>query len=313
MKFDRDAFMGSVKTMKEGENKVLSGGGGGLFQTDKFWKPETPKKGSNIFKMRILPNMDMSKPHWVLALMHSGIKGANGGYINEMCPETFAENKNKCPICNEARKYYATGDEADKRIGSSLWRKKNWIANIQVIEDDRNDGENNSKVFMYRFGQQVYTKFDSALNPPSGKKQIFFIDPTAGFDFLLECKMKKDGKNEFPNYDGSEFDRDEGPLANSDKEIDEILESQYDLEEEIWADKNFKTIEQLEELVAKQLNGGKTEKPAKAKSAEEEDDDVTASNTDSDEDLGLDDETDSGSSDESSTEDDEDWLKDLDS
>jgi len=187
MKFDRNSFLKRLGSAKENEEKVTKGGvSNNFFKTEKFWSPEIPKKGKNTFRIRILTDPTCEHVPWQLVLNHTGIKTTNG-WLNEFCPETFPENKNQCPLCNKARELYATGDPIDAKKGSEYWRKKSWVTNILVVKDSRNDGENEGKVFMWKFGKKMYDKFDAALfpNEDAGEEGVFFIDPNKGYDFNL--------------------------------------------------------------------------------------------------------------------------------
>jgi len=309
MNLDNDILMKSLGKMKAHEKEVTSGGGGtNLFSTEKFWKPEVPKKGKNTFRIRPLPTLKEDGAHWVLILIHTGIKTTTGGWINEPCPETFPENKGQCPICNESRRLFNTGDPADEKRARLLWRKKSWVANILVVKDGRNDGSNENKVFMYKFGQKVYNKFDNALfpDPESGDKPLIFLNPTKGYDFKLVTKMVKDGQNEFPNYDDSEFYRESTPIDEKDKKIEEILENAFDLESELLAPTNFKTIEELEKILSIQILG--STKPSKPNESN-----VQNSIEEEDEEEDFEVETESGEEyeEDDSSSDDDDFLSEL--
>jgi len=252
MDFDVNDMLNTIGKMRQHEKEITSGSSNNIFKNEKFWTPEIPDKGKNTFRIRPLPIVIKKAPPYQLLLNHTSIKGLNG-WINEFCPETFLENKNACPICNVARKLYATNDPTDEAKASKLWRKKSWVCNILVVKDSRNNNANEGKVFMYKYGIKIYNKFNTALFPEedSGDTPLMFYHPNEGYDFNLVCKRV----SEWPNYDDSQFVRDSTPIANSDKEMKKILESVYDIESEILDPSNFKSIEELEKIVKDNILG----------------------------------------------------------
>lgn len=270
MKVNISALKDSMKKTQE-RDASLDGGG----QTDeRYWRAETPKKGKSVYRIRVVPVLKPGADQWVKYFQHR-IKGTTG-WVVENCPETFPENNGKCPICNHSRKLFATGDTKDEEMGKKFWRGKNWITNIKVIKDGREEGANEGKVFIYRFGKKIYDKFNSALNPEdgSGEEQLFFIDPNDGYDFMLKCKTVSD----FANYDESEFAREATALAKSDKKMEELLDEVFDLEAEALAPKKFKSIEILENILNTKILGvsAKSEptKPKESIPEPEEEDDI---------------------------------------
>lgn len=272
MKFSETDFMSVFTDMKGSEKEVLSGGGNNIFSTEKFWKADVPKKGKNTFRIRLLPTKTIP---WQLVLVHSSIKGASG-WINEMCPESFPKNKNQCPICNEARRLYATGDPTDEKYAKPLWRKKYWVANIQVVKDSRGDDENEGKIFMFRFGTKLHDKFESAISPQNGEEQVMFIHPTKGYDLSLVCKTV----SKFPNYDDSTFVRDSTSIGKNDKEAGQILDQVFDLTAEVMNPKNFKSLEDLEKILNTNIKGA-VQSPATDVVEEE----ATSNSVDDDDDI----------------------------
>lgn len=243
--FDRNALMKSLKTAKETEKS-------GALVDQRIWKPEVPEKGKAIYKIRVLPNKTNTVP-WAKVFQHN-FKTPAGSYVNEVCPVTLGK---ECPICSYAAGFFNTGDEADRKKASNLWRKHNFYANILVVKDPRNDGANEGKVFLYRFGKKIYEKFDSALFPPEGSEEspLFFMDPVDGFDFSLICKTVGTGKDAFPNYDESSFVRDSSPISKNPKDVDKILDDVYDIEVEFLSPKRFKSYEELENILNTKILG----------------------------------------------------------
>jgi hypothetical protein len=242
-KWNQDAVMKLLQKRKEEENSS--------YTDQRFWVPAPPsksdKKGEAVYRIRILPNMKAGGEYSVKLNKHM-FQAPSGTWVVENCPSTLGQ---KCPIDEYAGPFFNTGDPKDKTFASSIYRKKNFIANILVVKDPRNNGENEGKVFLYRYGTQIHEKFDSAMfpNAESGMEQIMFIDPYKGYDFNLVVTLKKDGQKEFPNYANSVFVRESTPIAKSDENVDKILESCFDLETEFLSPKQFKSYEELKKIL----------------------------------------------------------------
>jgi len=257
-KWNQDAVMKLLQKRKsESNNKD--------YTDARFWNPVAPKKGKNVFRVRILPNMKAGGEAWIKVLKH-GFQAPSGSWVIENCPATLGK---KCPMDDYVAPLFKTGDPKDEAFARMVWRKKNYIANILVVKDPRDNGANEGKVFLWRFGQKVFEKLDSALFPPedSGLEQLMFIDPYEGYDLNVVVKLVNDGNKEYPNYDESVFVRDATPISEDEKKVDEILEACYDLEGEFLAEKQFKSYEDLKVIFDNNVvnfRTGKSEpKPAK--------------------------------------------------
>ncbi len=239
-KWNQDAVMKLLQKKKEEDNSS--------FTDQRFWTVPTPKKGENVYRIRFLPSMSSGGEYSVRILKH-GFQAPSGNWVIENCPKTL-DKYAKCPIDEYATPFFNTGDPKDKEFASKLYNKKNFIANILVIKDPRNNGENEGKVFLFRYGIKIHEKLDTALFPPadSGLEQVMFIDPYKGYDLNLVVKIQKDGSKEYSNYDNSVFVRESTPIAKTEEEIDKILESCYDLSEFI-APKNFKSYDELKKIL----------------------------------------------------------------
>lgn len=240
-KWDSDAVMKLLQKRKDEENVN--------YQDQRFWNSQAPKKGDkeNVYRIRVLPNM-MAGGQFAVKINRHGYQAPSGVWFIENCPTTIhGTGKGICPSCDYAGPFFNTGDESDKKFASMIYRKQSYIANILVIKDPRDGGANEGKVFLWRFGQKLYKKLDTALFPPadSGLEQIMFIDPYKGYDLNLVVTLQRDGKKEYPNYDTSVFVRESTPIGKNDEEINKILESCYDIETEFLAPKQFKSYDEL--------------------------------------------------------------------
>lgn len=259
-KFDRKAVRQALTKQKEEESNK------GGFVDDTVWKPTVPKKGKKTYKFKVLP-LGNDVP-WIKKRQHN-IHTQDGNWEYKLCPSTIGK---KCPICEYASELWKTDDPANQERAKKLFAKDNYTVNILVTKDDRNDNENEGKVFKYPFGVKVYDKLDEALNPEDeDEEELYFMDPDEATDFHLICQTVKD----FNNYDASKFASKSEPLADSEKKIDAILEQAYDLEEEI-AEEKFDSYDTLEEFLDEKIKGDvKPKKKKKVVEEEEEDDDDT--------------------------------------
>lgn len=258
-KWDKDAVMKLMQKKKESESSS--------YNDARFWAPVAPKKGKHVYRVRILPNMKAGGEAWVKVLKH-GFQAPNGTWFIENCPATLG---GKCPVDEYASPLFKSGDTKDEQFARKIYRKKNYIANILVIKDPRDNGANEGKVFLWRFGQKIYEKLDSAMFPPadSGMDQLMFIDPYEGFDLQVVSKLVHDGNNDYPNYDESVFVRDKTPIAKDEAGVDKILEACYDLEGEFLSPSQFKSYEDLKKQFDSQVvnyrKNGVSEPPSSKK------------------------------------------------
>ncbi len=280
MKVDRSKLRKALKKSKEEDDKKKGG-----FVDERIWKPEIPKKDKNIFRIRVLPFGN--EVPWVNLRQHQ-IK-TKTGFWYENCPTTIGKD---CPICERAVELYATEDETDAKEASKIYRKQQYFSNILVVKDSRSDGDNEGRVFLYKYGKKIFDKFYSALYPniEEGEEEVFFIgcdDEDQGYDFLLVAKTVSG----FANYDESKFAQKATAIAKTDAKIDAILDSGYKITDEIAEDK-FKSYDELVELFEQKVLGKETtkidEKATTKKADDVEKDDLDNEFDDDDNDTSSD-------------------------
>lgn len=300
MKVDTSKIRQALKKNKEEEEKKKKG-----FVDERIWKPEIPKKDKNVYRVRVLPYND-DVPY--VKLFQHQIKTTRGFWY-ENCPSTIDK---ECPICDRANELFATEDDADENEAFKLYKKKVYFANIIVVKDPRNDGENEGKVFLYRFGQKIFAKFEAALFPnvDEGEEELFFICPKEGYDFNVITKTLAG----FANYDESKFVQKSTPIAKNAKKADAIIESTFDVSEEI-NPKKFKSFDELQDMFEKKVLGGKgSSKPSKSVDDDDDwgNDDASKKSTSNDDEWDDDDDSSSSSEPTAASDDDDDLLEDLD-
>jgi hypothetical protein len=136
----------------------------------------------------------------------------SSGWFIDGCPTTIGL---ECPVCESNKLSYDSGNAADKASAANRKRKMNYISNILVVTDPRNPG-NESKVFLYKYGTQIFDKLRDLIAPPSDTTGNEPVDPFVveeGPNFRL--RVTKDGR--YPDYQQSAFDQALTSIGDEDK------------------------------------------------------------------------------------------------
>lgn len=213
---------------------------------DRFWKPTIDKAGNGKAKFRFLPPHQDEESPFVFYFQH--FIRENGKVFGEKCPTTFGF-EHRCPACEDIQPYW-DGTEAEKKIASKRGRKKNFVANIYVI-DDEGAPENNGKVFLYRFGVTIYDKITKAMEPDDDDEPK--INPYDLFDSGANFLLKIKDKGGFQNYEDSKF-LSQGALDVTDAQLEAIVEGIHQIEPLI-AKSEFKSYDDLYQRYVKVIGG----------------------------------------------------------
>lgn len=219
-------------------------------EADTYWKLRIGKDGKGHARIRFLPNIHDDNA-WIQLNSHS-FQGPKGWYI-ENCLSTLGQRD---PMVD----FYVGLPKEDRKPYEAMKTVRKYVANIQVIEDFA-DPSNNGKVFRYKFGpvimemitEQLVPETDEDGNPLTEERNPFDIDEGMVFDLVYYTK------NKFGKYDKSSFE-DPTPLADSDEEIERILNKTYSLSTLISEDK-FKSYDELKKRLDKILDLEETDKP----------------------------------------------------
>ena len=203
----------------------------------RFWKPTTdPATGRGTALIRFLPAISDEVTPWVKYISYS-FQGPGGWYIeNSPCTLDMP-----CPVREDNQRLWNTGIKDNKDIASKRTQRKNYVSNILVLSDPKNP-EAEGKVFLYKYGSQVYKKIQSAMKPEFEDNVAF--DP---FDFWKGANFRiriKRGENKLPTYEDSVFEAITPLMDGNDAELEKIWKQQYDLTEFI-SEKNFKSYDEL--------------------------------------------------------------------
>lgn len=257
----------SLTEYAEQSKKINSAG----FEKDtRFWSPTPDKAGNARAIIRFLPPSKGEHTPFVKLFTH-GFQEGSSWYI-ENCPTTL--DGKECPVCEGNKELWDAAERDQpgydkhpkKEIVRKRKRKLNYISNVFIVKDDGNS-ENNGKVFVFRYGKQIFDKINLAMHPQyEDEKAINPFDFWEGANFTLKQKIK----DKYPNFEDSAFNPETKPLLASDEAIKGVWESQVLLSEFI-SPNNFKAYDDLKKRYLSVVKKGTASVEDKAaKKADEE-------------------------------------------
>lgn len=232
----------SLKAAAKKENTKKSSFGE---KDPRFWTLERDETGEASALIRFLPvsekddKIDGAQP-WVKVLSH--------GFKNETTGKWYIENSlttigQKDPVFEFNRKLY---NEKKEDQAKKQKRKSSFYSNIYIVRDPRNP-ENEGKVFLFKYGQQIFAKIMAKLAPDEdlGEEAKDPFDFWNGMDFKLKIKTV----DKYPNYNSSEFTEakaiaSKSGVALTDAEIEVVYGSAFSLQDFLKPE-NFKTFDEL--------------------------------------------------------------------
>jgi hypothetical protein len=230
------------------------------YKDDRFWKLEVDQAGNGIATIRFLPAAEGEDVPWVRLFTH-GFKGPGGWYI-ENSLTTIGQ---KDPVSEMNTVLWNSGNDRDKEIARARKRKLNYIANILVVSDPKHP-ENEGKVFLFKFGKQIFDKIMEKLKPEFQDEDITNVfDYWTGANFKIK-QRKVDG---YPNFLKSDFEESSALFGGDDKKLEEMWKKQYKLNEFVSAS-NFKSYQELKSRLDRVL-GGTSDATATAEAFDEDD------------------------------------------
>lgn len=227
---------------------------------DKFWRMEADAAGNGFAVIRFLPGHTEDDDVFIKTMSH-GFQNAAGKWFIDNCLTTIGQ---ECPVCEENNTLWNSGVEANKDIVRKRKRKVSYISNIQVISDSRHP-ENEGKVFLFKYGQQIFDKIINALQPEfEDEKPLNPFDAETGANFKLKMR-RKDG---YANFESSAF---EEASAINKKDLKDIMGKIYDLQVFL-APAEFKSYDDLKDKLYKVIGGPVNNKASKSREDVEDDD-----------------------------------------
>jgi hypothetical protein len=228
-KSSKNSFAALAEKMKTDK----SGGGGN--SNEGFWQPEVDKAGNGYAIIRFLPAPDGEDMPYVKLYNH-GFKVGTRWYI-ENCPTTIG---GQCPVCEANNELWETGIQSNQDTVRKRKRQLSYISNILVISDPKHP-ENEGKVFLFRYGQKIFSKIMGAIQPEFEDETPF--NP---FDFWegANFKLKIRNVEGFRNYDKSEFEAPSVLFDGDDAALEALWKTEKSLKSLV-AESQFKPYEEL--------------------------------------------------------------------
>lgn len=213
---------------------------------EKLWNPKSvvDKAGNGYAVIRFLPEPEGEDLPFV-KVWHHGFQGPGGWYIENSLstlgqPDPVGEYNSQ--LWNST-----TDDKSPAREQARKQKRKtSYYSNIYIVKDPVNP-ENEGKVFLFKYGQQIFNIINSAMHPEFEDEQA--INPFCmwtGANFKLKIRTGEYG----PNYEKSEFDSP-APLAD-DEELERIYKELNSLKQFL-DPKNFKSYDELKAKMNKVL------------------------------------------------------------
>lgn len=224
------------------------------YKDERFWQ-FTKVNGNAKAIVRFLPQKDPTKTPYVKTFRHSFQNMETKRWFIEDCPWTI---KTPCPVCSYAKETY---DEFSKLPSIYRPTKNTWyIANVLIIKDEGNP-ENEGKVFLYRFGKEIFKRIESAIkgDPDDDVNPIKVFNMFDGhnFRFNVSEKVVPGFKNPVNDYEKCRFESVGGAICDGvETEMEKVYNAIYDLNEFYDASK-FKSEVELKEKLKNFLGGSK--------------------------------------------------------
>lgn len=229
----RNTAQALLKKVQDASNKKQESQG----KDERFWQPTVDSNGNGFAVIRFLPSKTEESLPFIKTYSH-GFKVGSKWFIDD-CPTTIGE---KCPVCDANSELWNSGFEADKKIVRERKRRLRFVSNIIVIKDSKNP-ENEGKEFLFGYGQKIFDKLTTAMNPP----EEYGEEPRDPFGFFDGCvvKLKIKNKDGYRNYDDTTVEPATDLYDGDEEKLMSLLERMADLSE-FTDPKKFKTFEELQ-------------------------------------------------------------------
>lgn len=247
---DFDKVKQSLNEEKDSKEKKTKGNSSEFVNTNVFKPVAVRGLDETKFKLRFLPLEESTtgKP-WVELSYHMFQRLGDNKFIKVIDPKTF-DKKASNPISEEATRLWNSDNEVDKELAKKMFRKPRYFSIVYVKEAPENQKHFEGKVLIYEYSKVIYDKLNSAINTFDN----CFWHPEQGQDFLLVIKIKKTGKDEWPDYALSSWVGRNGPITTNDAEMERISKDleKLTIKKEVIEKDGVKSGAELLEL----MNGG---------------------------------------------------------
>jgi hypothetical protein len=213
------------------------------YSDERYWQCSQDDSKNGQAVIRFLPAYAEGDEAPFVKMFRHSFKGPTNKWYVENCLSTLGQND---PCVESNNLLWESGTKENKELVQGIQgknarkRKTDYHSNILVISDPAKP-ENNGKVFLFKYGQSIFGHIESAVNPEFADdkpKNPFDVDE--GYNFRLRM-IQKDG---YANFDKSSWSESPSAIADSDEEIEAILNKCYSLSEIIAPDK-FKSYADL--------------------------------------------------------------------
>jgi len=231
LKNRQQAFESITDTIKKEVNNENRSTG-----DDRIWKPKMGSDNTGYAVVRFLPGKDVSKTPFIRMYSH-GFQGPSGKYYIENSLTTIGQ---KDPVSEFNSRLWATGIEEKRDQVRKQKRRTTYYANVLVVKDPQHP-ENEGQVKLYAFGQKIFDKVMSAMQPEfADEEPMNPFDLIEGANFRIKIKMV----GGYWNYDSSDFEKT-SPLSEDEEKLEAVFNAQHDVHELI-EPSNFKSYEELQ-------------------------------------------------------------------
>jgi len=234
------------KSKKEAD-KDLNGNS----KDDRFWSL-SDNNSRKSYTMKFVPSNDGTSSEMYVKLFSHNFEyldqnGKQRKYFGT-CPSTYGK---ECPICQAIYDNdWWNGDDDDKALARKYGKKKKYLTNVLIVQDDTKP-EMNGTIKMIRMSPQAFEKVLKQIAPDDADKNkrsyVDFhpYDIYNSADFYLDFTPAKGGA--FPNWSESEFDRELGQLGKDDEETEAIFNTGHNLQK--YLEELFEKSQSNEEVI----------------------------------------------------------------
>lgn len=208
------------------------------FRSENVWA--TPEKGTTenpkVYEGRFLPD---PKGKFYKRYYYHMWQSADESWNFVLCTKSF-DWTNYCPVCSATQKLFK-GDDNDVKQAYQIKRKEKFVGNWFVVKDPRDaDKEDDSKVSgtlkLYEFPSKLEQKLKKEITDRKEGYGYEIFDPGEdGRNFIIRVLATKKDKNGkiWPDYSNSSFSRSKSAIAESDDDIQAIMDKCIEIEEYI--------------------------------------------------------------------------------
>lgn len=219
MALSLDELRAKLKQEQENQEKIKNGEGYSNSEPDSFlafWNIPLGK----ALNLRFLPDADPNnaffwRDHETINLTFSGIKGKHNNEVTVKVPCSEMWDDKSCPITNELRTWYKSGDDNIKKLASKYWKKRKHLLQCMIGPDSvavEKDNPPENPVRRVLVTSDLLVKIKSIIMNP--QCPALPTDYERGRDFTV-IKGKNNGG--FFTYDESYWSMIERPLNEAER------------------------------------------------------------------------------------------------